>query len=510
MVDKGYTSIKRFLHAVIVICIAFSVSLILFSCSTNDHIHSFGEWTIEKSATCIEPGLQSRVCACGEKQTIEISAIGHSEEIDDAISPTCTATGKTEGKHCSVCGEIIVPQETIPANGHAETIDSGISPTCTEPGISDGIYCSICGEVIASKETVPAKGHTEIIDPEILPTCTENGISEGKHCSVCGEVIVAQETVTAKGHTAATDPAVSPTCIEAGKTEGSHCADCNIVLVEQKNIPPLGHKEGKTIIENEVETSCTKDGKYDEVTYCQSCNKELSRKTATVPHGHIEVTDKAISPTCTKTGLTEGKHCSRCNQVLVKQEVIDALGHTPGKITENIINAPTCTDSGSGYLVTTCSTCGTELSREYMELSPRGHDFSYIVCNRCHIALSSIYKLNVVADETRVSDSSGVGYVQITGYSYEYVSYNNTLRVTLKLRERVSSVSSLSTSHEAFISYYLVCYKVVRNENGYGSTQTEYTKSYEILKGRVNSTSTETVYITIEEPGEYTIEIRSR
>ena len=33
-------------------------------------------------------------------------------------------------------------------------------------------------------------------------------------------------------------------------------------------------------------------------------------------------------PTCTENGLTEGKCCAVCNEVLVKQQIIDALGHT--------------------------------------------------------------------------------------------------------------------------------------------------------------------------------------
>ena len=59
----------------------------------------------------------------------------HTEEVIPAVDPTCTEDGLTEGVQCSECGEILVPQETVPALGH--TTDSG---TCERCGQSFGIW----------------------------------------------------------------------------------------------------------------------------------------------------------------------------------------------------------------------------------------------------------------------------------------------------------------------------------------------------------------------------------
>ena len=43
---------------------------------------------------------------------------------------------------------------------------------------------------------------------------------------------------------------------------------------------------------------------------------------------HNVVIDEAVSATCTEKGLTEGKHCSKCGEVLLAQTEVPALGHT--------------------------------------------------------------------------------------------------------------------------------------------------------------------------------------
>jgi hypothetical protein len=44
--------------------------------------------------------------------------------------------------------------------------------------------------------------------------------------------------------------------------------------------------------------------------------------------GHLVVIDSAVEPTCTEAGKTEGSHCGRCGDVLVKQKKVSANGHS--------------------------------------------------------------------------------------------------------------------------------------------------------------------------------------
>ncbi len=91
--------------------------------------HKIGE-PVVTAPTCTTEGNTTYKCAsCDYSYVVDVKpATGHTEVVDPAVEPTETTEGKTEGKHCSVCGEVLVAQETIPVKEPAP-----VEPEETDP-----------------------------------------------------------------------------------------------------------------------------------------------------------------------------------------------------------------------------------------------------------------------------------------------------------------------------------------------------------------------------------------
>ena len=233
--------------------------------------------------TCTEIGYTTHTCMVCEftYNSDTVAANGHkadSVEFENIMPATCTTAGSKDSVvFCSVCQvEMSREERTIPALGHTEVVNEAIAPTCTKAGKTEGKYCSVCSAVIILPIVVPALGHTEVIDAAVAATCTKPGLTEGKHCSICNDTLLKQDTIAALGHTIVVNAAVEPTCTKPGLTEGKHCSVCNEILVAQTEIPALGHEFKDYVYNNDATT--TADG--TETATCSRCGEKDTRTAA--------------------------------------------------------------------------------------------------------------------------------------------------------------------------------------------------------------------------------------
>ncbi|MGN1316615.1 MAG: leucine-rich repeat protein [Acutalibacteraceae bacterium] len=194
---SGFNALKNAAQVITVTYNGFTTTFTVFVGDVPTE-HNYGDWVIDKEATCTESG--------------------------------------SKHKTCSLCGDVVT--ETITATGHdystVWTID--VKATCTEAG-SKSHHCTVCGDK-ADVTVIAAIGHTAVKDAAISATCTTAGKTEGSHCSVCDIVIVAQTTIAAKGHTSSDWITEKEATVNSAGSKHTKCTVCGIILKTEK-IPQL-------------------------------------------------------------------------------------------------------------------------------------------------------------------------------------------------------------------------------------------------------------------------------
>ena len=189
--------------------------------------HQFGEWKIVQEIGCFGiEGIKERLCSlCGSIERRTETVDGHVEIVVDAAKDaTCSTEGVTEGKHCAICGEVLLAQSVIPLRAHSydndddyecnvcgfvrdvncehksTTIIEAKDPTCVEPGYTEGIKCNDCEEMLTEPRMIDALGHTEEIIKGYEPTETEQGLTDAKVCTVCGTMTLPHRPIMPIGY----------------------------------------------------------------------------------------------------------------------------------------------------------------------------------------------------------------------------------------------------------------------------------------------------------------------
>lgn len=328
----------------------------LYAHWTCDHNY---EAAITTAATCTGDGVKTFTCLnCGDSYTEVIAATGHTEVIVPGTSNSCTTTGLSEGKKCSVCGVVTAEQIVIPASGHS--YDEGTitkEATCTEKGVIT-YKCQKCSNTYTAE--IAAKGHN--YEAAIVEaTCTEKGYTIHQ-CSNCNDSYN-DSYVEPVGHSYDAGVITQVPTDESTGVKTYTCAKCRTTRTEI--IPATGHSYDEGTIT--MEATCTETGTR---TYqCTDCDKTYTEIIPATGHDYsMEVTP----PTCNGRGYTTYT-CKRCKDCYI-DDYVNAKGHSynEGEMAVDV----TCIEHGSK--VFTCKDCNSQ----YTETIPAtGHQYTDIVTN---------------------------------------------------------------------------------------------------------------------------------
>ena len=173
------------------------------------------------------------------------------------------------------------------------------------------------------------------------------------------------------------DTVKQATCKEEGKRTRT-CNKCS--ETEEESIQKS--ETHTTVIDEAVPATC-KDTGLTEGSHCSVCNEVLVAQTvAPKTEDHTPVIDVAVPATCKDTGLTEGSHCSVCNEVLVAQTIVPKTeDHTT--VTDKAVSA-TCKNTGLTE-GSHCSVCGKVFNRQIEVPITSNHSFISNQCSLCNL-----------------------------------------------------------------------------------------------------------------------------
>jgi hypothetical protein len=196
--------------------------------------HSYS--TAVTAPTCTEVGFTTHNCTvCDYTYNSDtIAATGHTAaeaEAENYAAPTCTAAGAVDSVvYCSVCqNELLRETKEIAATGHTEVADATVAATCTAAGKTEGKHCSVCNAVLVAQEEIPALGH------EFKTYTFDNNATteaDGTETATCERGCGTTDTRTAAGTKLAETPEKGTAVAESAANAVTIYAHHNTIVVE--------------------------------------------------------------------------------------------------------------------------------------------------------------------------------------------------------------------------------------------------------------------------------------
>ncbi|MBO5478215.1 MAG: InlB B-repeat-containing protein [Clostridia bacterium] len=190
------------------------------------------------------------------------------------------------------------------------------------------------------------------------------------------------------------------------------------------------------------------------VQYCSICANALNEME--LPAGnHTEVIDAAKAATCTETGLTEGKHCLVCNEILVAQEEIPITGHN---YIETVTDA-TCIANGNKHYE--CNVCGDSYDET---ITSTGHTYTegkYIVDIEPTPQKNGSKSIHCdICDEIIEGTSVEIEYVEPDVIKEVTVTFDpdcsslKTETITVNKGDKVNKIPTIKRTDYKFLGWY--------------------------------------------------------
>ena len=413
---------------------------------------------VEASATV--PGSYDEVVYCSvcntelSRENKEIPAHGHIPGMavrEKIIAATCASDGSYEEVvYCTCCTpkvELSREQKTLEKLPHTEVIIPGKAATCTETGLTAGKECTVCGEKTSTTPTeIPALGHTPGEEKEENRVEATEGIDGSYdlvvYCTVCNAEI-SRETIVVPSYSkteANITTLLSKNSVKAGDvvtvtvklTTNFYVSSFQIpVIFDKTQFEVVGEVKNKnylTFSDMFAERNYTFGGRADQqkgidatsnpdfwntdeakakygvarITASYSIAIGNNNETYAKPQDDVVATFQLkaltdvedisesvfVSTDWTKTaenpqgdllvGMVTTEDYYDEDKIYIKITNITyvtetAHRHTPATaVRENEVDAD-CENTGSVVLVVYCEECGEELSREEVEIPAFGH-----------------------------------------------------------------------------------------------------------------------------------------